>query len=172
METYAATYGRDIHDFDIDTIFWGALIVVALVVACLLVGKAIEWLRNWRKFDGAGAVNQQRVPATPAEPITAQSRPVTKPHRRLTEPVDGDTVEGGHIKEPEDDPLVDSLLDRGTAWQLTNQYRGDEWTDMAGFSDREEEEFLLVYGPKKVRKAIKERRKAREQVKKQSKGSN
>ena len=39
---------------------------------------------------------------------------------------------------------------------------------MAGFSDREEEKFLLVYGPKKVRKAIKERRKAREQAKKQS----
>jgi hypothetical protein len=34
-------------------------------------------------------------------------------------------------------------------------------TDMAGFSDREEE-FLLLHGPKQVRKAIKERRKARE----------
>jgi hypothetical protein len=40
-------------------------------------------------------------------------------------------------------------------------------TDMAGFSEREEEEFLLIYGPRKVRKAIKERRKAREQVQKQ-----
>ena len=75
-------------------------------------------------------------------------------------------MERRHIKEPEDDPLVDSLLDRRTTWQLTDQYRGDEWTDMAGFSDREEEEFLLVYGPKKVRKAIKERRKAREQAQK------
>ena len=37
-------------------------------------------------------------------------------------------------------------------------------TDMAGFSEREEEEFLLHHGPKQVRKAIKERRKAREEV--------
>ena len=46
-------------------------------------------------------------------------------------------------------------------------------TDMRGFSEKEEEEeeeeeFLLMYGPKKVRKAIEERRKAREQAKKQS----
>jgi hypothetical protein len=31
---------------------------------------------------------------------------------------------------------------------------------MAGFSQREEDEFLLAYGPRKVRKAIIERRKA------------
>jgi hypothetical protein len=37
---------------------------------------------------------------------------------------------------------------------------------MAGFSEREEEEFLLHHGPTKVRKAIKERRKAREQAQK------
>jgi hypothetical protein len=35
-------------------------------------------------------------------------------------------------------------------------------------SEREKEEFLLLYGPRKVRKAIKERRKAREIAKKQS----
>ena len=45
-------------------------------------------------------------------------------------------------------------------------------SDMAGFSEREEEDFLLIYGPRKVRKAIDGRRKAREQAKKQSKGSN
>jgi hypothetical protein len=39
---------------------------------------------------------------------------------------------------------------------------------MAGFSEREEEEFPLIYGPRKVRKAIEGRRKAREQAKKQS----
>jgi hypothetical protein len=36
---------------------------------------------------------------------------------------------------------------------------------MGGMNDREEEEFLLLYGPKKVRRAIKERR-AREQAQK------
>ncbi len=80
---YAARYTSGGYGFPISTLFWGAVIVVALVAAYLLVGKAIETPRNRRKFDGAGAVNQQRVPATPTEPITAQPRPVTKPHKRL-----------------------------------------------------------------------------------------
>jgi hypothetical protein len=82
------------------------LIFLALFLSCLLAWKAIEWLRNRRKFDGAGAVNQQRAPATPAQSITAQSRPVTKPHRRLAELVGGDTVEDGHITDPEEDPWL------------------------------------------------------------------
>ena len=41
-----------------------------------------------------------------------------------------------------------------------------ERTESGGFRDREEEEFLLHHGPKKVRKAIKERRKAREKAQK------
>jgi hypothetical protein len=139
---YAAYYPPG-YDFPISTLFWGAVIVVALVAACLLVGKTIETPRNRRKFDGAGGVNQQHVPATPAEPTTAQSRPVTKPRRRLAELVGDDEVQGGHIKDPEDDPLVNSLLDK-----------------------RDEEEFLLIYGPPKVRKAIRERRNAREQAQK------
>jgi hypothetical protein len=64
------------------------------------------------------------------------------------------------MKNYEDDPLLDSR----TQWRLADQYFHDELTDMAGFSDREEEDFLLIYGPRKVRKAIKERRKAREQA--------
>ena len=161
MEMYAAYYPPG-YDFPISTLFWGAVIVVALVAACLLVGKTIETPRNRRKFDGAGGVNQQHVPATPAEPTTAQSRPVTKPRRRLAELVGDDEVQGGHIKDPEDDPLVDSLLDR-TTWR---RVADDESTDMAGFSEREEEEFLLTYGPRKVRKAIRERRNAREEAQK------
>ena len=149
MEMYAAYYPPG-YDLPISTLFWGAVIVVALVAACLLVGKAIEGPRNRRKFDGAGAANQQRVPAPPAQPITAQSRPVTKPHRRLAEPVGGDTVEAGHIKDPENDPLVNILFRHGPE----------------GFSEREEEEFLLIHGPRKVRKAIRERRHAREQAQK------
>jgi hypothetical protein len=141
MEMYAAYYPPG-YDFPISTLFWGAVIVVALVAACLLVGKTIETPRNRRKFDGAGGVNQQHAPATPAEPTTAQSRPVTKPRRRLAELVGDDEVQGGHIKDPEDDPLVNSLL------------------------DKRDEEFLLIYGPPKVRKAIRERRNAREQAQK------
>ena len=142
MEMYAALYTPG-YDFPISTLFWGAVIVVALGAASVLVGKAIETPRNRRKFDGAGAVNQQRVPATPAEPTTAQSRSVTKPRRRLAELVGDDEVQGVHIKDPEDDPLVNSLLDK-----------------------RDEEEFLLIHGPRKVRKAIRERRNAREQAQK------
>jgi hypothetical protein len=156
MEMYARYYSPG-YDLPISTLFWGAVIFVALVAACLLVGKAIGTPRNRRKFDGAGAVNQQRGPATPAEPITAQTRPVTKPHRRLAQLVGGDKVEGGHIKDPEDDPLVNSLLDGSALRRVAH----DESTDMAGFSEREEEEFLLTYGPRKVRKAIRERRNAR-----------
>src|SRR6478672_535604 len=130
MEMYAAYYPPG-YDFPISTLFWGAVIFVALVAACLLVGKAIETPRNRRKFDGAGAGNQQRLQATATETPIAQSLPVTKHHRRLAELVGDDEVEGGHIKDPEDDPLVDSLLDKG-----------------------DEEEFLLTYGPPKVRKAI------------------
>jgi hypothetical protein len=36
--------------------------------------------------------------------------------------------------------------------------------DCTVIGDPEKEEFLLLYGPRKVRKAIKERRKAREQA--------
>ena len=138
MEMYAVRPHHNRHgDYDIDTLFWGALIFLAVFVCCLLVWKAIDRLHNGTKFDGGGAVNRQRVSATP-ERSTAQFRPVTKPPRRQTELVDGATVEGGHVKDPEDGPLVDSLLDR------------------AGFSEREEEEFLLTYGPRKVRKAIRD----------------
>ena len=44
-------------------------------------------------------------------------------------------------------------------------------TDMGGFSQREEEEFLLLHGPKQVRKAIKERRKAPKEAQKRSQTS-
>ena len=47
---------------------------------------------------------------------------------------------------------------------------GSHLTDMAGFSEKEEEEFLLHHGPKEVRKSIKERRQAREQAQNQRRG--
>ena len=55
-----------------------------------------------------------------------------------------------------------------TAWNLADKWRGDELTDMAGMTEGEKEEFLLTYGSRKERKAIKARRKAREQAQKQS----
>jgi hypothetical protein len=148
MGTYlAATYPR--YDFPISTLFWGAVIFVALVAAWLLVAKTIETPRDRKKYDDAVAV--KRPPSA-----------ATKPHRRLADLVSDDKVEGGHIKDPEDDPLVNSLLDRRT-WR---RVADGESTDIAGFSEHEQEEFLLIYGPPKVRKAIRERRNAREQAQK------
>jgi hypothetical protein len=78
--------------------------------------------------------------------------------------------------------LATPLLERGEPYEESRCARekalipdkvahtaADEWhlsftTDMAGFSTQEEEEFLLLYGPKKVCKAIQQRRKAREQA--------
>lgn len=58
MEMYAVRpYYGPAHDIPISGLFWGALIVVALVVALILVGKAIGWLRNRRGLDG-GAVER------------------------------------------------------------------------------------------------------------------
>ena len=45
---------------------------------------------------------------------------------------------------------------------------GDEGSAMGGMNEREEEEFFLAFGTRKHRKAIKERRKAREQAKKKT----
>jgi hypothetical protein len=41
---------------------------------------------------------------------------------------------------------------------------------MGGMNEREEEEFFLAFGTRKHRKAIKERRKARERAQKKSAG--
>jgi hypothetical protein len=62
------------------------------------------------------------------------------------------------MKKPEDSPW--QPWDRKAARTVTDRFWGDESTDMAGFSRREEDEFLLAFGPRKVRKAIVERRTA------------
>jgi hypothetical protein len=131
MEMYAVRYPSGGYDFPISTLFWGAVIVVALVAACLLVKRASESPYDRRHFDDAGRpANQQRVPPTLAETTADQFRRHSHP-------------------DPEDDALIDSQLDKG-------------W----GFSKREEEEFLLIHGPRTVRKAIRERRNARKQARK------
>ena len=60
------------------------------------------------------------------------------------------------------EPYVPEDLARTLAdgWHLSHM------TDMAGFSEREQEEFLLIYGPRKESKAIKDRRRAREHAQK------
>jgi hypothetical protein len=107
MEIYAAYYPPG-YDLPISTFFWGAVIFVALVAACLLVGKAIG-LRNRRRFDGRA-------------------------------------MEEGHTKDPKFDQ---TLFDRTLA---------DIW--------HETDEFPLTDQTRGQRKAIKERRKAREKAQK------
>ena len=41
--------------FSIDTLFWGALIFLALFLSCFLAWKGTEWLRKRRKVDDAAA---------------------------------------------------------------------------------------------------------------------
>jgi hypothetical protein len=111
METYLSTglYGDDPHALDIpDTLFWGALIFLALFLSCFL---AIIWLRNRTK---TVALEPRPKPPWEGEPMAETSVAETEPLARL----------------------------------------------LAGISEAQEEELLLAYGPRKVRKAIKERRKA------------
>ena len=49
------------------------------------------------------------------------------------------------------DPHIPEDLARSLAYE---SLRRAERTESGGFSDREEEEFLLHYGPKKVRKRL------------------
>ena len=61
METYAVSpYRGGTGDLPIDTLFWGALIFLALVVSGFLAAKAIECLRNRRTFDDTAAEGGHR----------------------------------------------------------------------------------------------------------------
>jgi len=60
MENYAVRpYDGPYGEFEISTLFWGALIVVALVAVSLLAWKAIGWLRDRREFDGVTTENPE-----------------------------------------------------------------------------------------------------------------
>lgn len=78
MDLHARYYRH--YDFPISTLFWGALIFLALFVSCFLVWKAIERLRNnLRRFDGA-AVDEGN-PKDPKDPWDqAISRPPADYH--------------------------------------------------------------------------------------------
>ena len=79
METYVAARYYPGYEFEISTLFWGALILVALVVACLFARKAIQWLLNRRKFDGAA--DEGEHPEDPKDPwAQAISRPLADHH--------------------------------------------------------------------------------------------
>lgn len=62
--------------------------------------------------------------------------------------------------------MTEPFVPDDLANSLTERYHLSEKTDMAGMSQREEEEFLEHYGPKEIREAIKKRRKARDKPQK------
>jgi hypothetical protein len=136
MQMYARYYGD--YDFPISTLFWGALIFLALFVSCFLVWKAIERLRNGKKPSAPPRTQRRRQP---------QQAPILPP------------LERRQMKDPADpaNPYDSSFA---PSWA---RY-ADE--GMGGMNEREEEDFFLAFGTRKHRKAIKERRKAREQGRK------
>jgi len=122
MGTYVAARYYPGYEFEISTLFWGALILVALVVACLFAWKAIQWLLNRRKFDGAAD-------------------------------------EGEHPEDPKD-PWAQAI-----SRPLADHHYGDEG-GLGGMSQREQEQLFSTYAPRKVRKEMKRRLRAREQAQK------
>ena len=70
MAMYAVRpYNGPYGDFEISTLFWGALIFLALFVSCFLAWKAIDRLRNRRQFDGSALEGgHARHPENPRKP--------------------------------------------------------------------------------------------------------
>jgi len=138
MEMYAA-HDPAGYDFPISTLFWGALVFVALFVCCFFAWKAIEWLRTRGKV--RSEVAEGRVPKVPKVPK-----------------VPGDPSESWAtqaISRPSGDR---HYWEMGSSGGLgVPEY----------MSQREQEEFFSTYAPRKVRKAMRASWKAREQAQKQ-----
>jgi hypothetical protein len=76
------------------------------------------------------------------------------------------------MKKDHKDLWDPEVPDPAISWDPKDLF-GEPWRGqehLTGMNQREQEEFLLAYGPRKVRKAIKERRKARERAQKKSAG--
>jgi hypothetical protein len=127
------------YDIPISALFWGALIVVALVAAFLLVGKAIEKPRNPTVFDGGpsesrpkqGHTKKSRFDQTSFDQTVAElwyqtdEIPLIDP----TDPMDaGSSV---HVIAAGDDHegqvgIVDALLrDDGDGLTVCVKFKGD-----------------------------------------------
>jgi hypothetical protein len=74
VRPYSGRYG----DLDIDTLFWGALIVLALFLSCFLAWRAIKWLRNPTKT----VVRPRPQPTV----LTAEREQTTEPYVPDTKP--------------------------------------------------------------------------------------
>jgi hypothetical protein len=77
-------------------------------------------------------------------------------------------AEGGHMNDRKDSADPDKAIDfSDPAFRqvFAEQWLGPEHRDLAGMNKHEEEEFLVHYGPRKERKALKKRQKAEKRAK-------
>ena len=174
MEMYAAYYPPG-YDFPISTLFWGAVIFVAVVAAWILIGHAIKGQRN-RRSDGRAVDEGHRADPrfvhtladiwhqTDEFPLTDQTR---KQRKAIKECRTAREKASKHQNQsyPEDPRAPSEPF--APSWACY----ADEGSALAGMNEREQEEFFLVFGTRKHRNAIKERRKANEEAQKRSQTS-
>jgi hypothetical protein len=73
-----------------------------------------------------------------------------------------------HLKDPEEprDPWENAISRPPADYYGFSGYYGDELGGLGSMNQREQEELFSTYAPRKVRRAMKQRRKAREQAQK------
>jgi hypothetical protein len=118
---------------DISTFLWGALTFLAIFIVCFLSWKVVNWLRNAKKSEG---------------------RPVNGGHRISARP---------DMEPREPTGSWDQAISRPSDCMYGSYPYGSGFGDLGGMSRREQEEFFSIYGPRNVRKAMKESRKSRQQ---------
>jgi hypothetical protein len=79
---------------------------------------------------------------------------------RNRRPFDPEAVEAGLPTDLEDP------WEKAISRPSTDRYYGDEWGGLGSMNQREQEELFSIYAPRNVRKAMRRRRKAREQAQK------
>jgi len=85
---------------------------------------------------------------------------------------DGVVVDGVHPKDPEvpRDPWENAISRPPADYYGFAGYYGDELGGLGSMNQREQEELFSTYAPRKVRNAMKQRRKAREQAARKQNG--
>jgi hypothetical protein len=143
---------NDIYDAlnVISTLLWGALIVVAFLMACFLAWRAILWLRDRRNFDDGAVADIEDL----KDPLDQEiSRPLADHHWSTLSCGELGGLEGMNRREQEE-----LLLFCGTRKQ-PKAIRKRRRAALAGMNQLQREEFLLIHGSVEERRTIKDRRK-------------
>ena len=141
-----------------------ALMVLAFLMACFLLWRAILWLRDRMNPDD-GAVEDIEDLKDPWE--QAISRPAADYYWDEGSSYGGGEGGLGSMNRREQEEL---LLFAGTRKQQ-KAIRRRRKAAMASMSQRRRDEYFLIHGSRKERKAAKERSKASEQVQKKQSDS-